>query len=138
MTCWRRRRASAAHHSSAGASTSRRLTQRGRLVFQREDRLLDLPLPSLIGPHQIVNAGTAVAAALELGIDERAIAAGLTAARWPARMQRLGSGTLTRDIGRTASCGSTAGTTRRPARSSPARWPISRSVRRARWCSLSA
>ena len=72
--------------------------QRGRLVFQREDRLLDLPLPSLIGPHQIVNAGTAVAAALELGIDERAIAAGLTSARWPARMQRLGSGALTRDV----------------------------------------
>ncbi len=64
--------------------------QRGRLVFQREDRLLDLPLPSLIGPHQIVNAGTAVAAALELGIDERSIATGLTSARWPARMQRLG------------------------------------------------
>jgi dihydrofolate synthase/folylpolyglutamate synthase len=72
--------------------------QRGRLVFQREDRLLDLPLPSLIGPHQIVNGGTAVAAALELGIDERAIAAGLSTARWPARMQRLGSGALTRDI----------------------------------------
>jgi dihydrofolate synthase/folylpolyglutamate synthase len=72
--------------------------QRGRLVFQREDRLLDLPLPSLIGPHQIVNAGTAVAAALELGIDERAIAGGLTAARWPARMQRLGSGNLTRNV----------------------------------------
>jgi dihydrofolate synthase/folylpolyglutamate synthase len=72
--------------------------QRGRLVFQREDRLLDLPLPALIGPHQIVNAGTSVAAALELGIDERAIASGLTAARWPARMQRLGSGTLTRDV----------------------------------------
>jgi dihydrofolate synthase/folylpolyglutamate synthase len=72
--------------------------QRGRLVFQREDRLLDLPLPSLIGPHQIVNAGTAVAAALELGIDERSIATGLTSARWPARMQRLGSGVLTREI----------------------------------------
>jgi dihydrofolate synthase/folylpolyglutamate synthase len=72
--------------------------QRGRLVFQREDRLLDLPLPALIGPHQIVNAGTSVAAALELGIDERAIAAGLTSARWPARMQLLGRGALTRDL----------------------------------------
>jgi dihydrofolate synthase / folylpolyglutamate synthase len=72
--------------------------QRGRLVFQREDRLLDLPLPALIGPHQIVNAGTSVAAALELGIDEHAIAAGLTGARWPARMQLLGRGALTRDL----------------------------------------
>jgi dihydrofolate synthase/folylpolyglutamate synthase len=73
-------------------------TQRGRLVFQREDRLLDLPMPALIGPHQIVNAGTSVAAALELGIDERSIAAGLTGARWPARMQLLGRGVLTRDV----------------------------------------
>jgi len=72
--------------------------QRGRLVFQREDRLLDLPLPALIGPHQIVNAGTSVAAALELGIDERAIAAGLTGARWPARMQLLGRGALTQGL----------------------------------------
>ena len=72
--------------------------QRGRLVFQGEDRLLDLPMPALIGPHQIVNAGTSVAAALELGIDERAIAAGLTGARWPARMQLLGRGALTRDL----------------------------------------
>lgn len=72
--------------------------QRGRLVFQREDRLLDLPMPSLIGPHQIVNGGTAVAAALELGLNEHAIAAGLTGARWPARMQRLGPGALIRDL----------------------------------------
>jgi dihydrofolate synthase/folylpolyglutamate synthase len=72
--------------------------QRGRLVFQREDRLLDLPLPSLIGPHQIVNGGTSVAAALELGIDELAIAAGLTSVRWPARMQRLAPGQLTREL----------------------------------------
>ena len=72
--------------------------QRGRLVFQREDRLLDLPMPALIGPHQIVNAGTSIAAALELGLDERAIAAGLAGARWPARMQLLGRGALTQDL----------------------------------------
>src|SRR5262245_32878989 len=41
--------------------------QRGRLVFQGAERLLDLPLPALLGQHQIVNAGTAVAAALQLG-----------------------------------------------------------------------
>ena len=29
--------------------------------------VLDLPLPALIGRHQIANAGTAVAAALQLG-----------------------------------------------------------------------
>ena len=71
--------------------------QRGRLVVQRDDQLLDLPLPALIGRHQIGNAGTAVAAALELaslGIDEAAIERGLLSVRWPARMQRLASGPL--------------------------------------------
>ena len=71
--------------------------QRGRLVVQRGEELIDLPLPTLLGRHQIVNAGTAVAAALELqdlGVDEQAIEAGLTRVRWPARMQRLDSGPL--------------------------------------------
>jgi dihydrofolate synthase / folylpolyglutamate synthase len=75
--------------------------QRGRLVVQAEEELLDLPLPALIGRHQIVNSGTAVAAALQLqtllpalGLDELAIEQGLTKARWPARMQRLDTGPL--------------------------------------------
>lgn len=75
--------------------------QRGRLVVQRADQLLDLPLPALIGPHQIINAGTAVAAALEFDglldgvkVSEDAIERGLTEARWPARMQRIDSGPL--------------------------------------------
>src|SRR4029450_4903544 len=71
--------------------------QRCRLVVQREDQLLDLPLPALVGRHQIINAGTAVAAALQLGgnvADERAIERGLVNARWPARMQRLDAGPL--------------------------------------------
>src|SRR5262249_10524083 len=71
--------------------------QRGRLVFQNAERLLDLPLPALIGAHQIVNAGTAVAAALaldELRIPEAAIERGLKAVDWPARMQRINSGPL--------------------------------------------
>ena len=37
--------------------------QRGRLIYQNAKQLLDLPLPALIGQHQIVNAGTAIAAA---------------------------------------------------------------------------
>ena len=71
--------------------------QRGRMVFQSADRLLDLPRPALVGTHQIGNAGTAIAAALELadlGLDERAIESGLLSAEWPARMQRLVSGPL--------------------------------------------
>ena len=71
--------------------------QRGRLLVQRDGELLDLPLPALLGRHQIANAGTAVVAALELpalGIDEEAIGRGLVTARWPARMQRLVNGPL--------------------------------------------
>ena len=73
--------------------------QRGRLVFQSAERLLDLPLPALMGHHQIANAGTAVAAALQLrplGLNDRAIERGLVEVRWPARMQRLDNGVLSR------------------------------------------
>ena len=71
--------------------------QRGRLVFQNEARLMDLPMPTLIGHHQIGNAGTAIAAALQLksfGISDAAIERGLIEVRWPARMQLLDTGPL--------------------------------------------
>jgi dihydrofolate synthase/folylpolyglutamate synthase len=73
--------------------------QRGRLVYQSAERLMDLPLPALIGQHQIANAGVAVAAALNLkhlGPSDAAIERGLLDVRWPARMQRLGNGPLSR------------------------------------------
>jgi dihydrofolate synthase / folylpolyglutamate synthase len=80
--------------------------QTGRLIVQPNDRLLDLPLPALIGRHQIINAGTAVVAALALGekvpslaVDERAIETGLRTVEWPARMQRLTSGPLPEILG---------------------------------------
>lgn len=67
---------------------------RGRLVFQDESGLLDLPLPNLPGPHQIQNAGAAIAALRALGRDEAACEAAVTRAYWPARMQRLRQGPL--------------------------------------------
>lgn len=71
--------------------------QHGRLVYQDESGLLDLPLPQLPGRHQIDNAGTAIAALRSLSdarIAESHIAHGLKTASWPARMQRLGPGAL--------------------------------------------
>ncbi|WP_187393004.1 bifunctional folylpolyglutamate synthase/dihydrofolate synthase [Maritimibacter fusiformis] len=68
--------------------------ERGRLVFQDETGLLDLPLPALIGPHQIQNAGAALAALRALGFDEAACEAAMTDVTWPARMQRLRHGPL--------------------------------------------
>jgi dihydrofolate synthase/folylpolyglutamate synthase len=66
--------------------------ERGGLAFQDQERFLDLPAPALTGSHQIDNAGLAIAAALELDLPETAIAEGLRAVRWPARMQRLSEG----------------------------------------------
>lgn len=66
--------------------------ERGRLVFQDETGLLDLPPPNLIGPIQFINAGTALAALRHLGLDDAACEAAVTRAHWPARMQRLQSG----------------------------------------------
>lgn len=68
--------------------------EHGRLVFQDEQGLLDLPLPNLPGPHQIQNAGAAIAALRHLGHDEAACEAAVTRAEWPARMQRLRRGPL--------------------------------------------
>jgi dihydrofolate synthase / folylpolyglutamate synthase len=67
---------------------------RGRLIFQDETGLLDLPLPNLPGPHQVQNAGAALAALRFLGKDEAACEAAVTRAFWPARMQRLRQGPL--------------------------------------------
>ena len=68
--------------------------ERGRLVYQDENGLLDLPLPNLPGPHQIQNAGAAIAALRLLGKGEAACEAAVTKAFWPARMQRLRHGPL--------------------------------------------
>ena len=68
--------------------------ERGRMVFQDENGLLDLPLPNLPGPHQVQNAGAAVMALRLLGRDAAAIEAAVTRAEWPARMQRLRVGPL--------------------------------------------
>jgi dihydrofolate synthase / folylpolyglutamate synthase len=69
-------------------------SERGRLIFQDENGLLDLPLPNLPGPHQIENAGAAIMALRHLGKDHAACEAAVTRAFWPARMQRLRTGPL--------------------------------------------
>lgn len=68
--------------------------ERGRLVFQDETGLLDLPMPGLIGAHQVQNAGIAIAALRALGFGEDACEAAVANVTWPARMQRLRSGPL--------------------------------------------
>jgi len=69
----------------------------GGMRYEGERWQLDLPLPSLIGAHQVVNAGTAIAC-LEwlsgLDIPTEAIADGLRHIDWPARLQLLRNGPL--------------------------------------------
>lgn len=68
--------------------------ERGRMVYQDETGLLDLPMPNLIGGHQVMNAGTALAGLRALGFDAAACERAVTNAYWPARMQRLKVGPL--------------------------------------------
>ena len=68
--------------------------ERDGMVFQDDHGLWDLPRPKLIGPHQVQNAGTALAALRALGATDAQARAAVTQAEWPARMQRLRHGPL--------------------------------------------
>ncbi|WP_108859717.1 folylpolyglutamate synthase/dihydrofolate synthase family protein [Ruegeria sp. Alg231-54] len=68
--------------------------ENGRLVYQDETGLRDLPLPNLLGAHQYQNAGAALAVLRYLDLGEDAYEAAVTKAEWPARMQRLKTGPL--------------------------------------------
>jgi dihydrofolate synthase/folylpolyglutamate synthase len=70
--------------------------ERGRLLVQMPERLLDLPPPALFGGHQFANAGLAVAAALtfDASLGEEPVGRGVATANWPARFQRLTKGPL--------------------------------------------
>ena len=71
--------------------------EHGRMVYEDEIGLLDLPLPKLIGRHQIENAGVAIAAlrhAKRGWGDDAAVEKGLGTVEWPARLQRLHQGPL--------------------------------------------
>jgi len=68
----------------------------GRLIYQDEFSLSDLPLPKLPGRHQYANAAAAIRAVKAAGFDvpDRAIEQGLQSVEWPGRMQRLTLGNL--------------------------------------------
>ena len=73
--------------------------EHGRLVYQDERGLLDLPLPALRGRHQHDNAGAALTVLRSLGVDEAGCAAAMRDVTWPARMQRLATGPLVEAAG---------------------------------------
>ena len=56
---------------------------------------LALPLPCLVGAHQVQNAGVAIAVLRLLGHGSlETLRGAVTGARWPGRLQRLGAGPL--------------------------------------------
>ena len=73
-------------------------------VIEYRDRhgALALPLPALPGTHQADNAALAVAMLRhqdQVSVSPQAMAEGIAAARWPARLQLLCDGPLTRHAG---------------------------------------
>lgn len=70
--------------------------ENGRMVYQDEDGLMDLPLPRLPGRHQFANAAAAIAAVKAAGfeIGHRAAEKAMAKVAWPARMQKLSQGSL--------------------------------------------
>ncbi len=68
------------------------------ILYRDANGSLSLPLPALVGAHQADNAALATAILRHqtaLSITPEAIAQGISAARWPARLQALGHGPLT-------------------------------------------
>ncbi|MDR2311319.1 MAG: bifunctional folylpolyglutamate synthase/dihydrofolate synthase [Brucellaceae bacterium] len=72
--------------------------EHGRMVYQDESGLIDLPLPRLPGRHQIANAAAAIKAVREAGftLSDQAVEKAMISVTWPARMQRLTQGDLIR------------------------------------------
>ncbi len=62
---------------------------------------LELPPPSLLGAHQIINSGTAIACLEQLDgfpLSRATVAQGLRHIEWPARLQRLTRGPLVEQL----------------------------------------
>ncbi|OCW56139.1 bifunctional folylpolyglutamate synthase/dihydrofolate synthase [Hoeflea olei] len=74
--------------------------ENGRMVYQDEDELIDLPQPRLAGRHQQANAAAAIRALKAAGfkLEEQAIGRGLTSASWPGRLERLTYGRLVENL----------------------------------------
>ncbi|TCR90247.1 folylpolyglutamate synthase/dihydrofolate synthase family protein [Rhizobium sp. BK376] len=68
----------------------------GRLVYQDEFGLADLPLPRLPGRHQYANAAAAIRAVKAAGftVTEAMMEKAMTSVEWPGRLQRLTEGNL--------------------------------------------
>ncbi|MEE4155376.1 MAG: folylpolyglutamate synthase/dihydrofolate synthase family protein [Erythrobacter sp.] len=85
-------------HGHDWSNKLERIDGEARHIYRDRMGELLLPLPSLKGPHQLRNAGLAVAMIRHqsrIQVSSEAIAAGLESAVWPGRMQLLADGPLT-------------------------------------------
>jgi len=74
---------------------------RASIRYRDRQGAVKLPLPGLAGRHQADNAALAVAMLRHqhrFAIPEAAMADGIRSAQWPARLQKLGAGPLTRRL----------------------------------------
>lgn len=82
-------------------------TRGGRVVYRDERGTLELPRPGLVGAHQSRNLALAVAMIRHqsvLSIPDEALQVAAHHAHWPARMQALGDGPLTRYLPAGSQC----------------------------------
>ncbi|WCR54194.1 MAG: Folylpolyglutamate synthase [Wolbachia endosymbiont of Ctenocephalides orientis wCori] len=74
--------------------------QNNKTMFQSSIQSIEFPLPSLSGDHQVINAGTAIAACSILSgrygfyIGEEDISSGLQNTNWPTRLEHIKGGSL--------------------------------------------
>jgi dihydrofolate synthase/folylpolyglutamate synthase len=70
--------------------------ENGRMVYQDDSGLMDLPPPRLPGRHQYSNAAAAIAAVRAAGfeVSHRAVEKAMASVSWPGRMQKLSFGKL--------------------------------------------
>lgn len=68
----------------------------GRLIYQDETGLADLPLPRLPGRHQLANAAAAIRAVKAAGFEvtDGMMEKAMVGVEWPGRLQRLTEGKL--------------------------------------------
>ena len=68
------------------------------LLFTDKEKSIYLPKPSLRGNHQVDNAGLAIAALLDLGCTDQALADSMINVYWPGRLQRITEGPLSPNV----------------------------------------
>ena len=76
--------------------------QGGRFIYQDGEGLLDLPMPGLVGDHQLGNAATAIATIRAIGVNvsNEQFETAMKQVSWPGRMDQLKTGAIVDRLGK--------------------------------------